>query len=118
MAAVRGAIPSSWIFPSQDVKVSAAVAKPEERQNPSILEFAVIAEKNLFHPDRVIPVEKVEKPPEPKPDIILYGTIVTDNMAMAYIEDKRREYSTPGRGKRQKVLKKGDTIDGFVVKKI
>jgi hypothetical protein len=86
---------------------------------PGIMEYAVIAEQNLFHPERKIPVEKKGKPPEPRPEIVLYGTIVFDNLTLAYIEDKKREYApTPGRGKRHRTVKIGDNIQGFIVKEI
>ena len=53
-----------------EVKVPAALnsaakaAGPEKEQaaepgvNPPMQDYAVISEKNLFHPDRIIPVEK------------------------------------------------------------
>jgi hypothetical protein len=86
---------------------------------PNIMEYAVIAEHNLFHPERKIPVEKKEKPPEPKPEIVLYGTIVSDNLTLAFIQDKKREYApTPGRGKRQRIVRIGDNLQGFIVKEI
>jgi len=38
---------------------------------------------------------------------------------VAYIEDKKQEYApTPGRGKRHRIVKIGDSIQGFVVKEI
>lgn len=110
------------------VPLRAASAKPAPQANGQVsaasrspLDFAVIADRNLFHPERKIPPEKVEKDKVkelPKPDLVLYGTIITDEKSIAYVEDTKAPYSTPGRGKRQVVLKKGDNVSGFVLKEI
>lgn len=96
-----------------------ATDKHAEQSLPGIMEFAVMADMNLFHPGRVIPVEKKEKPQELKPVIVLFGTILSDRGNMAYIEDKNQDYApTPGRGKRHRIVKIGDSIQGFIVKEI
>ncbi len=82
---------------------------------PSPSDYAAIAENNLFHPERRTP--KDEKP-LPKPELVLYGTIVAEGGSVAYIEDKKSPKTTPGRGKRQTAVKKGDVISGFVLKEI
>jgi hypothetical protein len=51
----------------------------------------------------------------PRSEIILYGTVVADGLALAYIEDMKAPYATPGRGKRPQVLHKGESIGGFVL---
>lgn len=92
-----------------------------EKQEASSTEYLIIAEKNLFHPERVIPVEKKEEkalPPLLKPEIVLYGTLISDNISLAYVEDKTSPITTPGRGKRVRVLKKGADIGGFILKEI
>ena len=85
---------------------------------PSVLEYALIGENNLFHPERKIPVEKKEEKPLPKPDFVLYGTLITNDISLAYLEDKKAPRSTPGRGRRQTALRKGDTMEGFTLKDI
>jgi hypothetical protein len=85
---------------------------------PSPLDFAAIAENNLFHPDRRVPVEKKAEQLLPKPEIVLYGTIIDNGVSMAYIEDKKAPITSAGRGKRQSVVKTGDVIGGFVLKEI
>lgn len=96
-----------------------ATGKTPEETMPGIMDYAIIADKNIFHPERIIPVEKKEKPPEPKPEIVLFGTILSDRGNMAHIEDKKQEYApTPGRGKRHRTVKIGDSIQGFIVKEI
>src|SRR5271157_3968810 len=62
-------------------------------------DFVTIAEKNLFHPEREIP--KGETAATSRPELILYGTLITDDVSVAYVEDKKSPYSTPGRAKRQ-----------------
>jgi hypothetical protein len=86
---------------------------------PSPSDYMVIAEQNLFHWERKIPAEKkAEAPPPPKPELLLYGTLLTDTLSLAYVEDVKTPRNTPGRGKRQTVLRKGDSISGFILKEI
>ncbi len=94
-----------------------AVAK-ETAPPTSPADYMVISENNLFHPERKIPPEKKDEKALPKPELVLYGTVIGDGMSVAYIEDKKSPKSTPGRGKRQSVVKKGDVLGGFVLKDI
>lgn len=86
-----------------------------EAKIPPFLEYTIIAEQNLFHPERKIPEIKQELS---KPEFVLYGTLIKDDMKLAYIEDRKAPRNTPGRGKRQTVLKLGDTMSGFTLKEI
>ena len=99
-----------------------AVEKQEEditlAHLPSVLEYALIGDKNLFHPERIIPVEKKEEQPLPKPEFVLYGTLITNDISLAYIEDMKAPRSSPGRGRRQTALRKGETLAGFTLKEI
>jgi type II secretory pathway component PulC len=101
-------------------KETGAPIQNEEKSAPeasaSYADFISIAEKNLFHPEREMP--KAEKAAAPKPELILYGTVITDDTSIAYVEDKKSPYSTPGRAKRQTALKKGDSIGGYVLREI
>ncbi len=85
---------------------------------PSLADYVMISNQNLFHPERKIPPEKKDEKTVSKPDLVLYGTLITDNLSIAYIEDKKSPYSTPGRGKRQTQLKKGDAINGYILREI
>jgi hypothetical protein len=86
---------------------------------PSITEYAKITEENLFHPERKIPVEKkTDQQQQPLPEFVLYGTLITDDLRLAYIEDLKAPRNSPGRGKRQAALKKGDALSGFTLKEI
>ena len=98
-----------------------AVEQPQaaaEKQTPSPLDYAMIGENNLFHPERKIPPEKKEEKALPKPELVLYGTIIHGDTSVAYIEDKKSPRTTPGRGERQQVVRKGDVFSGFVLKDI
>lgn len=94
------------------------VEESAQSQIPSPSDYTIIAEQNLFHPERKIPPEKKEEQPLPKPEIVLYGTLISDEISLAYLEDKKSPRTTPGRGKRQIVLRKGDTLSGYTLKEI
>ncbi|MBE0558280.1 MAG: hypothetical protein IH628_13695 [Proteobacteria bacterium] len=83
-----------------------------------VTDYTVISDKNLFHPERKIPLEKRPEKAVPKPDVVLYGTLIADDASYAFIEDKQAPYSTPGRGKRQITLKKGDRLSGYTLREI
>lgn len=89
-------------------------------KTPSPADYVKVSEENLFHPDRKIPAppEKIAEKQLPKPEFVLYGTLITDELRLAYLEDTKAPRNTPGRGKRQAVMKKGDTISGFTIKEI
>ncbi len=91
-------------------------AKPEKE--PSPLDFAVIADANLYHPKRRIPPEKKADQPLAKPDLVLYGTTVGPDVTVAFIEDKKSPKNSPGRGKRQSVVRIGSVLSGFAVRDI
>ncbi|HQM26647.1 MAG TPA: hypothetical protein PKW97_09040 [Syntrophorhabdus sp.] len=110
---VRYNPPVVKIHPASEENQSEATAA-----SPSLSDYMVIAEQNLFHPDRKIPLEKQDAQQMPKPELILYGTLVTESMSVAYVEDKKNPKTSPGRGKRQNVMKKGDSVGGFVLKEI
>lgn len=96
-----------------------AAAEAEQQvayQSPPMSDFVIVSEENLFHPERKTPLGKAGE--SARPDIVLYGTLILGDTAIAYIEDRNSPYSTPGRGKRQKAIKKGDAVSGFVLKEI
>jgi hypothetical protein len=116
-------------FGSRAVKYtppSAAIKTPaggnEEQQHgqmqaPSPVDYVMIAEKNLFHPERIIPFKETQQSVQ-KPEFILYGTLITNDLSLAYMEDKKSPQSTEGRGKRQIALRKGETLAGFVLQEV
>ncbi|MFA6053895.1 MAG: hypothetical protein WC769_00830 [Thermodesulfovibrionales bacterium] len=123
---------SYFFFPSLDITagftlpaVNKSAAEKEETGTeiriPSVTEYVKISEENLFHPERKIPVEKKadqQQQPLSKPEFVLYGTLITDDLRLAYIEDLKAPRNSPGRGKRQTALKKGDALSGFTLKEI
>jgi hypothetical protein len=92
--------------------------EPPKVQTPAPMDYVVIADQNLFNPERRIPAEKKEAAALPKPEFILYGTLITPGLKVAYLEDKKAPVTTPGRGKRQTALKPGETLSGFTLKEI
>ena len=104
----------------------------------SISEYSLIGGQNLFHPDRMIPVPKpaaVVIQPPPKPVLVLHGTLIADDLTLAYIEVQTggtaygrppvpRHYVYNGQpqpnpsGKKIGTYRKGDSIDGFVITSI
>ena len=95
-----------------------AEKKLDPSKTPSPLEYTVIAEQNLFHPERKIPVDIEEAQPLPKPEFVLYGTLISEDTNAAYMEDKKSPLSSPGRGKRQTTLKLGESMSGFTLKEL
>jgi hypothetical protein len=119
-----------FLFPRWDTDVTftpPTITKKPAEKNPadslktqtlSPQEYRVIADQNLFHPDRIIPPEKKPESVLPKPEFILYGTLITPDLKIAYLEDKKAPVTTPGRGQRQSALNVGESLSGFRVKEI
>jgi hypothetical protein len=84
---------------------------------PPFQDYAVVAEKNLFHPGRIVPPEKKDEAVQ-RPEFVLYGTLIDDRASIAYISDNRAPRTTPGRGKRQTGLKLGQTMSGYILKEV
>jgi len=101
------------IRPKAKPAAVAGAEKAAPASSSAYLDYAVVAEKNLFHPDRKVPVEKKDSKLLARPEIVLYGTMIAGDKKLAYIEDKKAPYSTPGRGKRQVTINEGSMISGF-----
>ena len=86
-----------------------------EEKLPSPMDYMVIAENNVFHPERIIPSPKVEAAPLPKPDFVLYGTLVTGDIKIAYMDEKKVKGPQQ---KKQTAMKLGDSMSGFVLTKV
>jgi hypothetical protein len=107
-----------YLLPPAKKGVEAEKKPLLQQKLPSLSDYMTISEENPFHPERIIPVEKKVEQPLPKPDFVLYGTLIADDLKMAYIEDMKAPRSTSGRGKRQVALKQGDSLSGFKLKEI
>lgn len=116
------------LLPMLDVKVrydlphakNGMVGKEDiasETHVPAIAEYTMIAEQNLFHPSRTIVTAKDVRP-ETRPEFVLYGTLITDDTSLAYLEDLKAPYSTQGRGKRQRTLRLGNTLSGYTLREV
>ncbi len=94
--------------------------KPADSKSPSPSDYFLIAEQNLFHPERKIPPEKkdIADKPLPKPEFVLYGTLVQDDFSIAYMEDRKAPQSSPSRGKKQIPLRLGQSLSGFILREI
>lgn len=110
-------ISAKYTLPTGKKTIDGKDERTVESHIPSLGEYAIIGDQNLFHPTRSIISAKEEKP-EPKPEFILYGTMISDNLKLAYIEDRKSPRNTPGRGERQTALRIGDTMSGFTLKEI
>ncbi len=107
------------VLPGLHVKADVQeAALPAEPATPPVLDYAAGGEQNLFHPERRIPPEKKVQETLPRPELVLYGTVVSNGSSLAFIEDKKTPKTTEGRGKRQSVIKRGDTVSGFVLREV
>jgi len=110
-----------YALPSPKKTVFEKTGRPEVLNPLPSSSYAIIADNNLFNPERNIPLEQKtagDQQPLPKPDVVLYGTIITDTLRFAYLEDLKAPRTTTGRGRRQTVMKIGDSLSGFVLKEI
>jgi len=110
-------VPSSSSAAAKAAELKKEQIADQNVNPPQVQDYSVIAEKNLFHPDRIISVEKKEVT-IPKPEFVLYGTLVVDNVRIAYLSDTKAPRTTPGRGKRQVGLKIGETLSGYTLKEV
>jgi len=116
-----GAPQSVNIPASREISPVASPAGFDVAENTQIPDYVVIGELNLFHPNRTIPPEKPEKKDAlltPKPELVLYGTLITNGLKIAFVQDKKAAPSTPERGSRQTALKEGQTVSGYTLKMI
>jgi hypothetical protein len=108
-----------YLLPPPKKSIEAEKEPLLQQKSPSLSDYMIISEENLFHPERKIPVEKkIAEQPLPKPEFVLYGTLIADDLKLAYLEDLKAPRSTSGRGKRQVALKQGDSLSGFSLKEI
>jgi hypothetical protein len=94
--------------------------QPASPPGRSSSDYVLVAEQNLFHPDRKIPEDKkaLSESVVPKPDLVLHGTLIADHLSIAYVEDRKAPYATPGRGVRQQQLRQGDCIGGYTLRDV
>lgn len=101
-----------------DASISEEGVKAAENTVPYPDDYAIITDQNLFHPDRKIVASAKGSAPLISPDFVLYGTLITDNTSMAFLEDLNSPYISPGRGKRQRAISLGTALSGYTLKEI
>lgn len=104
----------------EDVAGSDEEASNVSKPSPMAVDYAIVTDKNLFHPERRYASSNIAKEDQPieRPDILYFGSVITSEKKIAYIEDKKNPYSTPGRGKRQTHLAEGAIIGGYTLKEV
>lgn len=104
--------------PATDDTTSDSSLRTEEK-SPFPSDYLIIAEQNLFHPDRKLAqIDRNDTQPLESPDFIVYGTLITDEIRIAYVENRKKPHRTKGGGTRQISLHEGDTLSGYTVKSI
>ncbi|MGE5790171.1 MAG: hypothetical protein ACM33C_04845 [Syntrophaceae bacterium] len=81
--------PAAVAEPAAAPAVVATAAAPGH----SPVDFAVVAEQNLFHPERRLPQGKDHA--LPRPDVVLYGTLIKGETSIACVEDRKSPPSFP-----------------------
>jgi len=87
-------------------------------QSPPAAEYLIVSDQNLFHPERRIPAATKDAQLSEKPEFVLYGTLITDTVGIAYMEDRKTAYSSPGRGKRQQTVMLGKSLSNYTLAEI
>lgn len=95
-----------------------ASKKVELAVTSSPIDYALIAEQNLFHPERKMTAKASEAHALPKPDFVLYGTLITDTLKLAFMDDLKSPQSTIGRGKRQRSVSLGKSLNGYILTEV
>jgi hypothetical protein len=106
--------------PPKEISLEMSANTGEAIKRPKT-DYTLIGEQNLFHPDRIIPEQKEgKKPPAsvPRPELVLHGTMMTSELKIAYIEDKKAAPKSPGRSAPYIVAKEGDNVSGYILKQI
>ncbi|MCL5422246.1 MAG: hypothetical protein M1461_07220 [Nitrospirae bacterium] len=111
-------VKANFVLPSPKKEVGEKQEKAEEPQAPSIAEYAVIAEQNVFNPERKIPSEKKDEQPLPKPEFVLYGTLIAGDASLAFMEDLKSPTTSQGKGKRQRALRLGAALSGYTLSEV
>lgn len=87
-------------------------------QPPPSAEYLIVSDQNVFHPERKIPAETKDTQLAAMPEFLLYGTLITDTTAIAFMEDRKAPRSSPGRGKRQQSLMLGKSLSGYTLAEV
>jgi hypothetical protein len=103
--------------PAQDASEQSG-KKAEPFRTLATGDYAGISDQNLFHPERKIPPEKPSEKTLPRPEVFLYGTLITSEGSFAFIGDRKAPPPAEGRDKRQRTLRKGATLGGYLLSEV
>lgn len=103
---------------SPDAAIAEEGTKAAESALPSPDDYTIITEQNLFHPDRKMVSGAKDSGPLVRPDFVLYGTMITEDANIAFLDDLKAPRTTPGRGKRQWALNIGDKLSGYTLREV
>ena len=108
---------SLYSVPAPKDAAQPALERPPDGPARAVADHHVVAEQNLFHPERKF-IDEQKNEQQVRPEFVLYGTIVMEGFGIAYMEDMKSPQASPGRGKRQVAVKQGGTISGYTLKKV
>ena len=83
------------------------------------MEYTHDRRPKLISPRKKNTPGKKSRGPVAEAGICSFGTLITSDLGIAYLEDKKgAPVTTPGRGKRQTAVKKGESLSGFILKEL
>jgi len=94
-----------------------AISESAQAKGPEMKDYAVVAEQNLFHPERRIPADSKDEALQ-KPDVILYGTLDHRQRQGRLPGGQEVPLLDAGRGPRQMMLRKGDKLSGYTLQEV
>lgn len=113
------ATPTSADVPQPRDTAPALPADRDAEAKAPPTDYALLAEQNLFHPDRTLPEgKKPPASPQPRPELVLHGTMITGELKIAYLTDKKGAQKAPGRSAPHIIVKEGDNVSGYTLKQI
>jgi hypothetical protein len=98
------------------------ILKQEADKPVSLLtDYNMVTENNLFHPSRTVSetaVQTIEAASQAVPEFVLYGTLITSEFSMAYLEDLKAPVVSSSGRKKQITLRKGEALSGYTLKNV
>jgi hypothetical protein len=84
-------------------------------------DYARLVQENFFHPERKFPIPAKKEKQEvitTRPEIVLYGTYITSDLRLAFVEEKGSPVFSTGRGQKHTTVRLGERVAGFELKQI
>lgn len=92
--------------------------KAEPLRNLLPGDYAMISEQNLFHPERKFQPGKPLEKAVPRPDVFLYGTLITSEGSFAFVGDRKSPPPSEGRDRSQRTVRKGASLGGYMLEEV